>query len=294
MALKIRFVIILAACFFLGLEARDEDKGNKKDEPPKIGNFALPTSQQPAPLLSFGQTLIGKGKVQFNWFEYSEHGNHKYYDEAIPLVYWGVTDELTVSFFAPFTVRHKELNHRAKGLEDYYIQAEQSVYTKSTKRYIDQATVVASLYFPTGSTKFDLPTGFGSYSFFLGGTLSRYYTDWFYYTSDGAVLTTSRHRTKFGNEYFYEFGFGRYLAFISDWLFVWMIECNGYYKEKDKIKGSIDMNTGGHSLNITPSIFISSEHIIYQLGFGFPLQESLNGDQIKERYHVAANVAWTF
>jgi hypothetical protein len=36
----------------------DEDKKpEKKEEPPKIGNFALPTSQQPAALFGFGGNI---------------------------------------------------------------------------------------------------------------------------------------------------------------------------------------------------------------------------------------------
>ena len=32
--------------------------------PPNMGNFALPAPQQPGPLISFGQTLIGRNHLQ--------------------------------------------------------------------------------------------------------------------------------------------------------------------------------------------------------------------------------------
>lgn len=36
-----------------------------QNEPPNLGNFALPTSQQPGPFFSFGQSLIDKNQIQF-------------------------------------------------------------------------------------------------------------------------------------------------------------------------------------------------------------------------------------
>ena len=44
----------------------DDDSASEKEEeaPPKIGNFKLPTSQQPAALFGFGGNIIDKGEIQ--------------------------------------------------------------------------------------------------------------------------------------------------------------------------------------------------------------------------------------
>ena len=48
--------------------AAKEEEETKEEEPPKIGNFALPTSQQPAGLFAFGGNIIDKGEVQLYLF----------------------------------------------------------------------------------------------------------------------------------------------------------------------------------------------------------------------------------
>jgi hypothetical protein len=45
---------------------------------------------------------------------------------------------------------------------------------------------------------------------------------------------------------------------------------------------------------ITPSLWISSEHLILQLGLGLPATQHLYGHQNKKDYLLAANLGWTF
>ena len=62
-----KFIPILNCLFLLifGLSAKEAKEDN---DPPKIGNFALPTSQQPAALFGFGGNIIDEGEIQVNMF----------------------------------------------------------------------------------------------------------------------------------------------------------------------------------------------------------------------------------
>jgi hypothetical protein len=278
-----------------GKEVKQKKREDKKEEPPKIGNFVLPTSQQPGPLVSFGERIVDKNQTHLILFADDFRGHKKHAVDIIPSLLYGITDDTSVFFNVPIAASYKDNKNHSSGLEDIFMQLEYAFYGNKTSQYVDQATVVGNVTFPSGSPKKQPLTGFGSSSFFLGATFNRTYTDWFMFTSPGILLTSSHDRTKFGNEFLYQAGFGRNIFNIdSEWIFAWMIEGDGLYIEKDKIRGITDPNSGGNVLYVTPSLFISSKKIIAQLGFGLPATQHLFGNQNKNHYLLVANFEWTF
>lgn len=273
---------------------KEEEPAKKKEEPPKIGNFALPTSQQPAALFGFGGNIIDKGEVQLYFFADDFVGKKKLTIDLIPSVLFGITDDWTIFFNFPFTPRLRDCNHRSSGLEDFFIQLEYAFYNKSTAIYVDQATVVANITFPTGSTKKNPPTGFGSPSVFLGATYYRTFVDWFLFTSHGGVLTTSNHGTKIGDQFLYQFGLGRNIPSPEGWIYAWMVEIDGEYNKKNRMHGRLDPNSGGNFIYVTPSLWVSSKQLLIQFGVSFPINQNLFGRQNKFDYALNFNIAWSF
>lgn len=282
-----------------------EDKAKEKDtskadeekieeEPPKVGNFTLPTSQQPAALFGFGGNIIDKGEVQLYFFADEFVGRRKLIIDLIPSVLFGITDDWSIFFNFPFTPIFKDGCHRSSGLEDFFIQLEYAFYNKKTYNYVDQATLVANITAPTGSARKNPPTGLGSPSLFLGGTYYRVWVDWFVFTSDGAILTTSENRTKFGDQFLYQFGLGRNILSSPDMIYAWMVEVDGQYSKKNRISGQIDPNSGGNFIYVTPSLWISSKEMLLQFGVSFPITQNLFGKQNKIDYAFNLNFAWSF
>lgn len=289
------FKILVVLLLFSSLHAQEEkNHQDKTEEPPKIGNFALPTSQQPAALFGFGGNIIDKGEVQIYFFADEFVGKHKVVVDLIPSILFGITDEASIYFNFPFTPLLKDDGHYSSGLEDFFIQFEYAFYNRKTAHYTDQATLVANVAVPTGSIKKNPPTGFGSASFFLGGTYYYMLVDWFAFTSHGAILTTSEHGTKFGDQFLYQFGFGRNIPSPQGWIYAWMVEIDGQYTKKNRIKGTIDPNSGGNVIYATPSLWVSSKDVLVQFGVSFPLTQNLFGKQNKVDYALNFNVAWSF
>ncbi len=272
----------------------DEPKEKKEVEPPKIGNFSLPTSQQPAALFGFGGNIIDKNEIQIYVFADDFYGKKKNTVDIIPSILFGITDDWSIFFNFPFTPRLRSESQHSKGLEDFFVQLEYAFYNKKTETYVDQATVLGNVTFPTGSEKKDPPTGFGSPSFFLGATYYRTWVDWFVFTSYGGVLTTSNHGTKFGDQFLYQFGVGRNFPSPEGWIFAWMVELDGQYNKKNRIHGSIDPNSGGNAVFVTPSLWFSSKEILVQFGVSFPVNQNLFGKQTKFDYALNLNVGWSF
>ncbi len=275
-------------------KSEDKDKDKEEEEPPKIGNFALATSQQPYGLFAFGGNVIDKGEVQLFLFADDFEGKRKVIIDLIPSALFGITDEWSIFFNFPYAPKLKDGCQTSSGLEDIFIQMEFAFYNKKTATYVDQATVVGNVTTPTGSIRKMPPTGFGSPSFFIGGTYCRMMVDWFVFAGQGAILTTSDHRTKIGDQFLYQFGFGRNIPSPPDRIYAWMIEIDGQYNQKSRVHGKIDPNSGGNAIFVTPSIWISTKNFLFQFGVGFPVNQNLFGRQNKFDYVLNLNVAWSF
>jgi hypothetical protein len=267
---------------------------NKDETPPQMGNFALPFSQQPGPLVSFGENTVNKHQAQFFIFADDYVGVREHYSDVIPALLYGLTDSLTVFFNLPMAASYRQQNHHAAGLEDAFVQFEYNYYSKSTHRFTDQATFVTSVSAPTGSTQKNPLTGDGAPAFFFGGTFNRTGVDWFAFTSYGATLTNSHNETKIGNQYVYQAGIGRNICNIGkDWLIAWMVEGDGTLSSKNRIAGITDPNSGGNVVYVTPSIWVSSKKLIFQFGLGLPATQHWSGNQNSSSYLIASNLIWT-
>jgi hypothetical protein len=277
-------------------EPKEEPKEEKKEEekPPEIGNFSLPVSQQPAALFGFGGNIIQKGEVQLYLFADGFFGNQRTVSDLIPSVLFGITDEWSIYFNFPYAPKMRNGEAGSSGLEDFFVQLEYAFYNKSTSTYQDQATVVANVTVPTGSIHKNPPTGFGAPSLFVGGTFYRTYVHWFFFTSHGAILPFSTHHFKAGDQFLYQMGFGRNFCSPEGWIYAWMVEVDGQYSQKNRVRGKLDPNSGGNYIYVTPSLWVSSKEFLLQLGFTLPLNQNLFGHQRKIDYGFNLNVAWSF
>lgn len=199
-------------------------------QPPNIGNFALPFSQQLGPLLSFGQNMIDPNQNQFFVLATDGVGANKNSVDLSSSLLYQMTDNLSILANLPIAAHYYEDTNRSSGLGDALLQLEYAFYSRQTNRLVDQATVVTNLTFPTGSTKKQPNTGVGSTSFFLGTTFSRTTVDWYGFTSDGVVINTHKNSNTFGNEFLYQLGMGRNLLTLGHcWLFALLVELDGQY-----------------------------------------------------------------
>ena len=263
--------------------------------PLRVGNFALPVSQQTVPLIAFGQNIVDKGDVLAFAFGDQLKGTQQSFAELTPSILYGISNEFSIFVQLPIALKFKTEQSKSRGVQDLTIQLEGVVYAPETESTADVMTLVANMGFPTGSATKEPLTGFGSPSFFLGFTLSHTNTAWYYFTSLGTTLTTSRKNTKFGNEFLYQFGLSRNISYKADkWILNWMIELDGFYEQRDKVLGMIDRNSGGHTLILGPSLWFSTQRFMAQGGISAVIFEHLFGIQPKNQYFVAAVVGWKF
>lgn len=274
-------------------------------EPMQIGNFALPISQQPSPLFSFGQNIVDRGdKIGYiNPIFLSGHENKRFFYNELYFLY-GITDRLSIFGLLPAPVISKQDDVRVSGFGDIILQLEYSVLDKRTATSMTQATIVGSIYLPTGIMQTDETdiisahapfTGNGSFSFFIGGTLSHTTIDWYSFTSMGGLVTTrAGHRGKIGDSFFYQAGVGHNLGRYCDKIMMLLVELDGVRTTRDILCDAIDLNSGGNIVYVGPAFYYSNEDAIFQAGFQIPVIQNLKGVQAKNSFLVSVSFAHKF
>lgn len=268
----------------------------KGDEPIKVGNFALPTSQQPGPLLGFGQNIVDKHDAQVFLFPDFLIGPCKRFSELAPSILYGIRDDLSLFIELPIAASFCLASQCSSGPEDLIVQLEYAFYTNKNFQAVNQCTAIGALLLPSGNERKDPPTGYGSPSFFLAGTASHLSNQWYCYLSPGMVLTTEHnHHTKVGNIFGFQTGFGKNITYTPDsMIFMWMIELSIIHSQKRKVDGIIDQNSGGTVVMLCPSLWFSTDRFIMQAGIAPIISERLFGCQLKDSMYVVFNFGWKF
>ena len=271
-----------------------ETEGVSRGSVPNIGNFALRSPQQPGPLLSFGQTLIGKNFFQLSLDTFSPYQIGGAFDTIYASMIYGISDTTSLYFSYPIQADAQTRVHRGTSLTDVSLQLEQGIYVAGNTRYQDQATLVGAITLPLQDASTMETVGYGAPTFFMGTTYNRTYVDWLGFVSPGVLITTTSKHIRLGSQFLYQAGLGRNIVAVTDKSMVFgLLELDGQYTEKDHIFGFANPNSGGNIIALTPSLWLSSNHFIGQVGVGFPIVQNLNGNQANIDYFIATSLSWT-
>ena len=295
---KIYIGFLLLSYVNVVLSASDEqavEDHTSAGTPPSIGNFSLPDSQQPGPLISFGQTLIDRNQLQLSFDTLSSYHIGGAFDNLNATLTYGISDTTSLYFNYPIKADTQTRHYRKTSLIDTTLQLEHSIYTAGNTRHQDQATIVGAVSLPTGTeNEEEIASGYGAPTYFLGTTYNRTYVDWQLFASPGYLLTTASNHARLGSQFLYQAGIGHSLLYTSGQsLLFGLVEMDGQYTQKDSIRGEYKPNTGGNLILLTPSILFSSQRLMAQVGYGIPVVQDLNGHQKKLSYLIAANITYT-
>lgn len=263
-------------------------------EPPKIGNFSVPSSRQPSPLFSMGQTIVPKGDFFVEQFlNYSQGFESRSLDTSSAVLY-GITDYLSVAAAIPAFIRQEDADAQSTGLGDIVVQLEGAFFQRSTDWSEIQATVLGQLIFPTGCFTKVPPTGTGSPGVLLGTTLSYLSVSSYLFTSYGALIRSHNGLTSLGNQFAYEFGIGHNLGFWHEGLLVGLFEIDGIYAQRNRFDGQTVPESGFNVVFGGPSLFLSLEHLILQAGIQLPFSQKFNDGVTKLDFRTSFGVLVLF
>jgi hypothetical protein len=263
---------------------------------PHIGNFSLPSSQQPGTLYGFGQNIVEAGDLlggEITTITGGKRNNN--FSSLMPYLLYGIRDDLVLLVGLPFALRFNQGCLSSSGFQDGTVQLEYIPYSYDTEESNFELSLVGSLFIPFGTNnKFPI-TGYGVPSFFVGITAHYLSIEWYWFISPGAFFTTSHHKNRAGNTFLYQAGFGKNIGYESDkWISMLMLELNGICIEKNRHCNILDPNTGGNAIAVGPSFWFSTQRVIFQVGISPVVYQHWNGNQAKEIFIFNLNFAWKF
>ncbi len=299
-----RSKLIVVVCLFLFADLNARQEGNKdeeKIEQIKVGTFALKASQQPGPLISFGQNMVDRGDLQLFSFIDDLAGCNTELIAVIPTLLYGFRDDFSLYVQLPVLAKFKQCNMVVHSLQDLLVQFEWAFIDKTTVDTTTQMTAVVNVTLPTGGST---PSNslsprahgsFGSPTFFIGFTAEHFTTTWYPFVSAGAKLTTKNQNSKLGNQFLYQCGLGRNICAKADaYILNWMVEFDGTYRQQNKTVGKIDPNSGGNQIFLGPSLWLSTPHFSLQAGISGVVYQHLFGKQNTSSYLVSVDVGYKF
>ncbi|CAM4422965.1 MAG: hypothetical protein LEGION0403_FIIPPAGN_02176 [Legionella sp.] len=281
------------------------------NQPPSIGNFSLPSSQQPAPFFSFGQNIIDKNQLIVSYTPNYLYSKTPSILEATPSILYGVTDSASILLTLPVALKYTTGTKTLSGMGDLVLDLEYAFYSNENSHYSDQATIIFSPTFPTSnldeiSKKFDptsrtsgfaranAPSNFNALTYFIGSTYTRTLVDWYGFIAPGVLFIDRQDSIQQGTQYYYNLGVGRTIKSVEKkYIFLGLVELNGQYSDRTKLGSDIVPNTGGNIIYATPSLWLSTSKMTIQVGISLPIRQHWYGNQSKISYYSGAIVTWT-
>lgn len=259
----------------------------------RIGNFALPYSQQPSSLYGFGQYVVEEGDLLLGMSPNFVVGRNFNLCTFTPYLLYGITDKLVVLVALPVAERWHAECSSSNGLTDGELEFEYLLYDHKTEISSWEVSLVGTLILPFGNDKKMPITGFGSPSFFAG-VINRYFsTEWYWYISAGGIFTTLHNQTRFGDSFLYQTGFGKNVGYEPDkWICMVMFEMNGLCTQRDKICGTV-VPDGGNFIGFGPTVWFSTQKFIFQVGcLPIVYQSWDSAEQPRLSFLLSLNFEW--
>jgi len=290
-----RFIIAEAA------ENREKSKTiEERVEQIKMGNFALKASQQPGPLVSFGQNMVDKGDLQLFSFIDDFVGCDQKTVSIIPTLLYGFRDNFSLYVQMPILAKYSMENKKLSGLQDLLVQLEYAFYDQMTERTTNQMSIVGNITLPTGSVPSSVASlrGHGSFgvpTFFIGFTADHFSTAWYTFVSTGIKVIPEHKKTKLGDWFFYQCGLSKNVYSQADYYIINLtLEFDGIYKQQSRNCGLIDPNSGGNQILFGPSLWFSTPHFSLQAGISGVVYQHLHGKQHKNNYLISIDIGYKF
>lgn len=270
-------------------------------QPLPIGNFVVPISQRPRPLFCFGQNLVEEGNLlgadALIFFE----GQHKNEFVNSLTVLYGITDDLHTFVNVPVPAFRRVESTKKGGLGEINIQTEYVFFERNTLYRTAKATVIGTVYFPTGILIDPSPVNFSSYTlthsftaFLAAGTFGYTTFDWYFYTILGNLFPRKNENSQLGQVLFYEFAVGHNLGRYSDKVLALTLEFYGTYQKQTLIDMSYDPNSGGNTFFLAGAFWYSTDRVMIQAGVNVPVLQHLRGTQTKASFVLMWQGTWTF
>lgn len=195
-------------------------------------------------------------------------------------VLYSFNERFAIEVFTPFILKNKFGPFVSRGIGDMIIDFQWVPWKNDIHTFL----IIPGIKFPTGNPHKEPLTGTGTYDFSFEFASYHASDRWHVSFVYEMLLTSKRKGYKFGNEYNYEFIFGRQINYNDDTRLVISAELFGIYLQKDRFFSETVPDTGGHTLYLGPLFSFQYKDILIDLSHMGVISEHLFGVQPKNEY----------
>jgi hypothetical protein len=233
---------------------------------------------------------------------------------SVPLVaVYGFTSKASMLVKAPIISKElRAINSPDRGdtgLGDVTVLGKYRVYTYNFKGGTSRLSLVGGLELPTGDdderdSAGTLPTplqlGSGAVDVIAGGAYTLQTLDYELDTDLRYKINREANQFNFGDVFIYNFSYQKRILPVtlpdkgvySQWNA--LLELNGSVAGKNESLGVDVVNSGGHSLFLSPGVQYVSPRAVYEFSFQQPVLQDLNGNQLETDYKLALSARVQF
>jgi hypothetical protein len=233
---------------------------------------------------------------------------------SVPLVaVYGFTSKASLLVKVPIVSKElRAINSPDRGdtgLGDTTVLGKYRVYTHNFKGGTSRLSLVGGLELPTGEDDgrdsvgilpAPLQLGSGAVDVIAGGAYTLQTLDYELDTDLRYKINREANQFNFGDVFIYNFSYQKRILPItlpdkggySQWNA--LLELNGSVAGKNESLGVDVVNSGGHSLFLSPGVQYVSPRVVYEFSFQQPLLQDLNGNQLETDYKLALSARVQF
>jgi hypothetical protein len=233
---------------------------------------------------------------------------------SVPLVaVYGFTSKASILFKIPIISKElRAINSPDRGdtgLGDTTVLGKYRVYTHNFKGGTSRLSLVGGLELPTGedderdstgTLPAPLQLGSGALDIIAGGAYTLQTLDYELDADLRYKINREANQFNFGDEFIYNFSYQKRILPVtlpdkgvySQWNA--LLELNGSVAGKNESLGVDVINSGGHSLFLSPGIQYVSTREVYEFSYQQPILQDLNGNQLETDYKLALSARVQF
>ena len=273
------------------------------DEPPPIGNFALPKSQRPGAFYSGGSKILDPGQIQYNIKPGFAKYTKSYFITSPSQVLFGTSKHTSLFVALPFSLdtMHQfpngERSH-VTGPGNMSVQGEYEFLHRTTSTSIQESGLLLGISAPTSSLRVSPHWS----SYFFGATYTHTWTDWLIF-AEGALDTFEGPKDiRPGEQFYFNTGIGRNLNPEADdhnlLAFMQFSSSVAQSSPLQRIFAHSSHPLGavlsdGYILFATPSLWYSNKNWIFQLVYTQPITQHWAFTASKLDYFSIFSVTYT-
>jgi len=248
------------------------------------------------PVFGVGPETIYKGGVGIELgYGYDDLGGRR--DQLLNTeILYGATKDLSLTLEVPTLLRRETGLGSTSGLGDVLLRGKYRFWRRDRLGASERASVLLGVKFPTGAHHRSVRRGSGSFDALAGLSVAHESRRWYGFGTFRYVWRTEHDGFDRGDRVLFDVAAG-FRPWLTEYLepdLVLLLEWNGEWEGRDRLRGSRLGSTGGFTGWLGPTALLSYRNWMFKTGVQLPAVSDLNGGQKRPDLRTLAAIEYHF